>query len=172
MTYSLATPLTLPSGTVLQNRFAKAAMSEGMADRDNHATGRLETLYRRWATSGTGLILSGNIQVDRWHLERAANVVLDDDRGLEALSRMAAAGRSGGAHFWAQLSHTGRQVIAEINPEPLAPSAVEIQVLRGSGYEFARPRPMTEAEVEKAIAQFAWSARKAQEAGFTGVELH
>jgi 2,4-dienoyl-CoA reductase-like NADH-dependent reductase (Old Yellow Enzyme family) len=45
-----------------------AAMSEGLADADNQATPRLEALYRRWANSGTGLLFSGNFQVDRWHL--------------------------------------------------------------------------------------------------------
>lgn len=169
---SLASPLHLPNGAVLPNRLAKAAMSEGLADADNRATPRLETLYRRWARSGAGLLLSGNIQVDRWHLERPGNVVLDDESGLPALARMAEAGRSGGAQFWAQISHTGRQVESAINPAPLAPSSVEIDVVRGAGFSFAMPRAMTEGEIEHAIAQFATTARLAQAAGFTGVQLH
>lgn len=172
MTLDLASPLVLPCGAVLPNRLCKAAMSEGMADADNRATPRLEALYRRWAGSGAGLLLTGNIQIDRRHLERAANVVLDGDGGLEALARVASAGQSKGARVWAQLSHTGRQVIAEINTEPLAPSAVEIEVLRGSGFAFARPRAMTEAEIEAAIAQFARAAARAKAAGFDGVQLH
>src|SRR6267378_4530938 len=31
---------------------------------------------RGWADSGAGLLLSVNVQVDRWHLERSGNVVL------------------------------------------------------------------------------------------------
>jgi 2,4-dienoyl-CoA reductase-like NADH-dependent reductase (Old Yellow Enzyme family) len=65
MTNPLAQPLDLPCGVTLANRFAKAAMSEGLADTRNHSTPRLETLYRRWVGSGAGLLLSGNIQVDR-----------------------------------------------------------------------------------------------------------
>lgn len=168
----LSQPLTLPSGAILPNRLIKAAMSEGLADTDNHSTPRLEALYRRWATSGAGLLLSGNIQVDRWHLERPGNIVLDDDSGLAALRALTDAGKSGGAHFWAQLSHTGRQVDSAINPEPLAPSAVEIDVMREAGFSFAMPRAMSEGEIEQAIAQFATSARLARAAGFTGVELH
>jgi 2,4-dienoyl-CoA reductase-like NADH-dependent reductase (Old Yellow Enzyme family) len=172
MTNLLSQPLELPSGATLPNRLVKAAMSEGMADVDNHSTPRLETLYRRWAVSGVGLLLSGNIQVDRWHLERPGNIVLDGDTGLAALSALAAAGKSGGAHFWAQLSHTGRQVDSAINSQPLSPSDVEIDLPRGAGFSFARPRAMTEAEIEHAIGQFATSARLAQTAGFTGVQLH
>ena len=168
----LAAPLPLPGGAVLPNRLAKAAMSEGLADADNHATPRLETLYRRWARSGAGLLLSGNIQVDRWHLERPGNIVLENESGLPALARMVEAGRSGGAHFWAQISHTGRQVDSAINAEPLAPSSVEIDVIRGAGFSFAMPRPMTDEEIAHAVGQFATTARLAKEAGFTGVQLH
>lgn len=173
MSNLLSQPLHLPSGAILSNRLAKAAMSEGMADARNHATERLACLYRRWASSGAGLLLSGNIQVDADHLERPGNVVLSDDRGLRALAVVAEAGRSGGAQFWAQLGHTGRQVSAEINPQPLSASDVELaEALRNAGYVFARPRPMTEAEIETAIGQFARGAALAQRAGFTGVQFH
>lgn len=172
MTRLLSEPLELPCGATLANRLCKAAMSEGLAGADNRSTPRLETLYRRWAGSGAGLLLSGNIAVDRWHLERPLNLVVDDDGGVAELWRLAAAGRSQGAHFWAQLSHAGRQVDIAINPAPLAPSAVEIDVIRGTGYEFAPPRAMTEAEIERAITQFAFAAARVREAGFTGVQLH
>jgi 2,4-dienoyl-CoA reductase-like NADH-dependent reductase (Old Yellow Enzyme family) len=169
---TLAAPLTLPCGAVLANRIAKAAMSEGFADAAGHATPRLEALYRRWAKSGAGMLLSGNIQVDPTHLERPLNVVVSDHRGFEALARMAAAGTSGGMHFWAQISHTGRQVDAKINPAPLSASAVEIDVMRGVGFDFAAPTAMTESQICAAIAQFAFTAKTVKAAGFTGVQLH
>jgi len=169
---TLAAPLTLPCGAVLANRIAKAAMSEGFADAAGHATPRLEALYSRWARSGAGMLLSGNIQVDPDHLERPLNVVVSDDSGFEALARMAAAGPSGGMHFWAQISHTGRQVDAKINPAPLSASAVEIDVIRGVGFDFATPKAMTEFQIHAAIAQFAFAAKTVKAAGFTGVQLH
>ena len=172
MTTILDTPLNLPCGVTLPNRLAKAAMSEGLADPDNQATPRLEALYRRWANSGAGLLFSGNFQVDRWHLERPSNVVLDEDADLPALAAVAVAGKARGNQFWAQLSHTGRQVSDAINPAPLSPSSVEIEVPRGLGYTFAKPREMTEADIDRAIGQFAFAAEYAQGAGFTGVQLH
>jgi 2,4-dienoyl-CoA reductase-like NADH-dependent reductase (Old Yellow Enzyme family) len=168
----LSEPLKLPCGATLSNRIAKAAMSEGMAQADNHSSIRLETLYRRWAASGAGLLLSGNIQVDRRHLERPLNLVIDDEGGMAELKQLAAAGASQGSHFWAQLNHAGRQVDVAINAFPLAPSAVEVNVIRGIGYTFAPPRAMTDAEIARAIAQFAFSARRVREAGFTGVQVH
>lgn len=168
----LSKQIALPCGAIIANRLVKSAMSEGIADASNHSTPRLETLYRRWAGSGAGLLLSGNVQVDRWHLERPGNVVIDDESGMEALRSLAKAGTSGGAHFWLQLSHTGRQVSDAINPSPLSPSNVEISVPRGAGLTFAPPREMTEADIDKVIRQFAFAAKQTRAAGFTGVELH
>lgn len=172
MTLSLSTPLELPCGAVLPNRIVKAAMSEGMADVRNHATPRLVALYRRWAASGAGMLLSGNIQVDRDHLERPLNIVLEDAEGMDELRRLTAAAKSGGAKFWAQLSHTGRQVDSHINDLPLAPSVVELDVIRGAGFSFAVPHAMSEAQIADAIARFARSATLVREAGFDGIQLH
>src|SRR5260221_3023300 len=172
MTNPLGRPLDLPCGATLSNRLAKAAMSEGLAASGNHSPPRLETLYRRWAGSGVGLLLSGNIQVDRWHLERPNNVVIDDDSGRTQLATLAEAGTSQGAHFWAQLSHTGRQVSSYINPAPLSCSDVEIDVIRNAGFNFAKPKPMTEAEIGHAIDQFAFGGKEVKDAGFTGLSLH
>ncbi|MBW2191514.1 MAG: NADH:flavin oxidoreductase, partial [Deltaproteobacteria bacterium] len=66
----LAQPLVLPCGASLPNRFCKSAMTEGLADADDRATERHETLYRRWSEGGAGLLLTGNVQVDRRYLER------------------------------------------------------------------------------------------------------
>jgi 2,4-dienoyl-CoA reductase-like NADH-dependent reductase (Old Yellow Enzyme family) len=172
MTNLLDWPLDLPCGATLSNRVAKAAMSEGLADSGNHSTPRLETLYRRWAGSGAGLLLSGNIQVDRWHLERPNNIVIDDESGRAQLARLADAGTSRGAHFWAQLSHSGRQVSSYINPAPLSCSDVEIDVMRKAGFSFAKPKPMTEVDIGRAIDQFAFAAEEVKDAGFTGLSIH
>lgn len=169
---ALSKPLSLPCGATLVNRIVKAAMSEGMADVANHSTPRLDRLYRRWAGSGAGLLLSGNIQIDRSHLERPLNLVVEDDGGFSELTSLAEAGKSDGAHFWAQLGHTGRRVTAEINPSPLAPSAVAIELAGDAAKKYATPRAITEAEIENAIARFAFTARRLREAGFTGVQIH
>jgi 2,4-dienoyl-CoA reductase-like NADH-dependent reductase (Old Yellow Enzyme family) len=172
MTDQISSPLPLPCGVVLANRLCKAAMSEGLADQKNDATERHVNLYRRWASSGAGLLLSGNVQVDRQHLERPGNIVLDAETDLSTLRAMAAAGTAGGSDFWVQLSHTGRQVLQVINPQPLAPSPVAIQVPPGLGLEFGLARAMTENEIATVIDQFAFAATQARAAGFTGVQLH
>ena len=144
-----------------------------MADSDNHVTPRLVELYRRWSESGAGLLLSGNMQVDRLLLERPGNVVLDGAAGADALARLATAGKARGAHFWAQLSHAGRQVSESINPSPLAPSSVKLDFqLRFAGYVFGTPTLMTEGDIANAIAQFASAAQQVRAAGFSGLQIH
>lgn len=172
MIETISQPITLPCGATLQNRLVKASMSEGVADDQNHATARLVTLYRRWADSGAGLLLSGNFQVDPTHLERPGNVVVVDDAGLDRLALVAAAGRSKGADFWAQLGHTGRQVSSAINPAPLAPSSVEMEVPAMLGRSYAKPREMTSDDIRNVIAQFVTAAQLVKRAGFTGIHIH
>lgn len=168
MTISLSTPLDLPCGAMLTNRIGKAPMTEGLADANNHATDELVHLYRLWSEGGAGLLISGNVLVDRRYLERPANVVIEDRSGLAALKAYAAAGTSAGNHLWMQINHAGRQTPTYVNKEPLAPSAVALELPGGYG----TPRAMTGAEIEDVIARFALAAEVAREAGFTGVQVH
>ncbi|HVE82889.1 MAG TPA: hypothetical protein VND93_08585, partial [Myxococcales bacterium] len=57
----LTRPLPLRRGAPLRNRLAKAAMSEQLAERGGAPGERLVQLYRRWAGSGAGLLISGNV---------------------------------------------------------------------------------------------------------------
>ena len=85
MTVTLGTPLDLPCGITLPNRLCKAARTEGLADPQLRATERHVTLYRRWAEGGIGLSLTGNVQIDRNHLERPGNIAIDGNGGLDTL---------------------------------------------------------------------------------------
>jgi 2,4-dienoyl-CoA reductase-like NADH-dependent reductase (Old Yellow Enzyme family) len=168
MTNNLGSELRLPCGAVLANRIAKAAMTEGLADADDRATEAHETLYRRWSKGGAGLLLTGNVMVDRRYLERPGNVVIDDNGGLDRLRAWAAAGTEGGNHLWMQISHPGRQATRMSTRQPLSPSDVQLE-LAGM---FARPRPMTIDDIRDAINRYACVAGVAKEAGFTGVQVH
>ena len=164
--------LTLPCGAILPNRLCKAAMTEGLADPLGQATPALIQLYGLWSDGGAGLLLSGNVQIDGDHLERPGNVIIDSEpseEAMNALRRWAEAGTRGGNHFWAQISHAGRQCQKMVNPHPKAPSAVKLGL---PGGQFGEPVAMSEADIEVVIAGFARCARVLKDAGFTGVQLH
>ncbi len=168
----LAEPLTLPCGAILPNRLSKAAMTEGLADIYGHATGDLDRLYLAWSDGGAGMLLSGNIQIDGDHLERPGNVIIDrepDDDAKRALSHWASAATRNGNHFWAQLSHAGRQTQKLVNPHPKAPSAVKLGL---PGGQFGQPVALTEEEILNLIGRFGTAARICKEVGFTGVQIH
>jgi 2,4-dienoyl-CoA reductase-like NADH-dependent reductase (Old Yellow Enzyme family) len=169
---TLQQPLTLPCGAVLPNRLAKAAMTERLADTRNRPTARHERLYRLWSEGGAGMLLTGNVQIDRKHLEAAGNVAIDgseDSDAIAVLKRFAAAGRTGGSHIWMQISHAGRQTPKLINPAPKAPSAVAVAL---PGGQFGMPEPLTCGEIETLIGRFAHAAKIARETGFDGVQIH
>jgi 2,4-dienoyl-CoA reductase-like NADH-dependent reductase (Old Yellow Enzyme family) len=79
MSDSLAQPLTLPCGAILSNRLAKGAMTEGLASPQGVPTKALSRLYGLWSDGGASMLLSGNIMIDRDHLERPGNVILDHE---------------------------------------------------------------------------------------------
>jgi 2,4-dienoyl-CoA reductase-like NADH-dependent reductase (Old Yellow Enzyme family) len=161
--------LSLPSGAVIPNRLAKSAMSEQLGTRTNSPTEDLVRLYERWARGGAGLIITGNVIIDRLALGEPRNVVVEDERDLPILSRWASAGGSGGGQIWMQINHPGRQSPRYLSSEPVAPSAVPVKF--GGGL-FATPRALKEEEIEKIIERFANTAAIAKKAGFSGVQIH
>ena len=169
MTSPLNQPLALPCGATLPNRLAKGAMTEGLADTMNRATIRHERLYKRWSEGGSGMLLTGNVQIDRNFLERPGNVALDGNGGLEEFKKFAAAATVAGYHAWVQISHAGRQTMKMVNKEPVGPSAVKLKM---PGGQFGEPRALTGEEIEQLIETFAQAALTSKEAGFTGVQFH
>ncbi len=168
----LEQPLTLPCGAVVRNRMCKAAMTEGLAHPDGTASEELERLYGIWSDGGSGILLSGNIQVDGDHLERPGNVIVDSklsEEAFSALQRMAAAGTRNGNHLWAQISHAGRQTQKIVNPAPKAPSAVRLRLPQS---QFGEPVALTAEEIESVIERFVRCALTCKEVGFTGVQFH
>ena len=169
---SIADSLVLPCGAVLPNRLAKAAMTEGLADPQGRATAELVRLYGLWADGGSGLLITGNVQIDRDHLERPGNVIIQgpqDDAALAGLSAMASAGTRAGGHIWMQISHAGRQTQVTVNPHPKAPSAVPVGL---PGKQFGMPEALTEDEIFDLIERFGHAAEVAKQTGFTGVQIH
>ena len=165
-------PLTLPCGAVLSNRIAKAAMTEGLADVKGRPTPELARLYGIWSDGGAGLQISGNILIDADHLERPGNVILDavpGDELLAALKSWTMAATRGGNHFWAQISHAGRQTMKAVNPHPKAPSAIKLGL---PGGQFGMPVALDEAEIFNLIGRFGQAARIAKETGFSGIQIH
>lgn len=166
----LFTPITLPNGTTIKNRFFKSAMSEGMGTRDFQPKKNIATLYKRWAEGGTGLIITGNIMVDPKGTAEPGNIVFDKNSNMEILKDWAKQGQQHGAKVMVQLNHPGKQVPKTIAKETVAPSTIPL----GNGLNklFSTPRALTTSEVEELVQKFVTSAKVAKEAGFSGIQIH
>lgn len=166
----LFTPITLPNGTTIKNRFFKSAMSEGMGTRDFQPKKNIATLYKRWAEGRTGLIITGNIMVDPKGTAEPGNIVFDKNSNIEILKDWAKQGQQHGAKVMVQLNHPGKQVPKTIAKETVAPSTIPL----GNGLNklFSTPRALTTSEVEELVQKFVTSAKVAKEAGFSGVQIH
>lgn len=161
-------PLTLPCGALLKNRIAKAAMTERLSNRDSKANLHHTNLYRKWAESGAGLLITGNVMVDGRYKESSGNIVIEDERGLKELQSLTANGLRGANHLWAQINHAGRQSTIFSTFKPIAPSAVHLKKLM----LFAKPRALTIEEIKNVIDRFVNTAIICKKAGFTGVQIH
>lgn len=171
-TRKLSDPVSLPCGVVVPNRIAKAALTEGLSGGDNQANERFVRLYRRWGEGGAGMLITGNVLVDRYHLERGGNLAIEgaqDNQSLSSLAAMASAAKANGSLIVMQLNHAGRQTQKMINRHPFAPSDIGLKM--GNG-RFGTPVPMSEDEIERTVAAFAHAASIAEQTGFDGVQVH
>ncbi|KAI1500779.1 NADH oxidase [Biscogniauxia marginata] len=186
----LGEPLPLPfSNRVALNRFMKAAMSERLAtwnmddmSKSGIPTKELMNLYRHWCQGGWGIVVTGNILIDAAHIEAPGNMIITVDSPFsgprfEAFRQLAAAGKtateggSNGTLFLGQLNHPGRQVSAEIQPDPV--SASDLQLTKEYvGMTFAKPHAASHSEIRALVAAFAHGAAYLERAGFDGAHLH
>ncbi|WP_378573503.1 2,4-dienoyl-CoA reductase [Nocardiopsis mangrovi] len=168
---SLDTPLVLRSGSTVANRIAKAAMEEQLASAHQLPGPGLHRLYRRWAHSGAGLLITGHVMIDRRAVAQPGDIVLESDTPISGFQGWAEAAKSGGAQVWMQINHPGRVVQADTHGRSWAPSAVPVRAGFFSRF-FAPPEEMSQAQIDEVVARFAATARAADRAGFDGVEVH
>jgi len=165
------TPLTLPNGAVIPNRFAKAAMEENMGDQDHAPSAALIRLYRTWAEGEVGLMITGNVMIDRHAMTGPGGVVLESGEFADRFKAWSAAARSKGGHVWMQINHPGRQMPAALQQDTIAPSEVAMQMGSFSN-QFRPPRAMTKGDIQDVKSRFIKTAVLAEQFGFNGVQIH
>lgn len=169
-TTNVATPLTIGAQCQIKNRLFKSAMSEQLADKNANPSPQLIHLYREWAQGGTGVLVTGNVMIDRNALGEPRNVVLDEASELALFRDWANAGSGDGTQLWMQLNHPGKQIPSVLCKEPVSASAIPLGGdLAGM---FSRPRALLDDEILEIIRRFGWAAAQAKACGFSGVQIH
>ncbi|KAI5983157.1 hypothetical protein EDC04DRAFT_2592049 [Pisolithus marmoratus] len=177
----LGQPVTFPfSQKTAKNRVMKSAMSERLATFSTHdprkrgqPTEELIRLYETWGMGGIGIIITGNVQIKKDHLEATGNLIIDRELPSDYLDdyrELARAAKARGSLVLGQLSHPGRQVPITIQSSPESSSDIEHPSV--AGVLFARPIPLTREGIGDIVQRFAYGALVLYKAGFDGVQLH
>ena len=165
------TEFKLPNGQRIKNRIVKAAMEENMSDESLQPGDSLVNLYQKWAEGGAGLILTGNVMVDRLAMTGPGGVVLEKQTELEKFARWSAAAKANDTRVWMQINHPGRQVYKRMGGKVYSPSDVSLDMGKLSDM-FGQAQAMTEDQIEELIQRFTDTAVQAEKAGFDGVQIH
>ena len=157
---------TAINGMKLSNRFVRSATWEGMAADDGACTARLTDLMTALARGGVGLIITSHAYVSPAGQAGPWQLGIYKDDQIPGLEKMVKAVHDNGAKIVMQLAHAGYFANAKlIGRAPMAPSNVG---------EFAKsPRQeMTIEDIRKVVESFGSAAKRAQNAGFDGVQIH
>ncbi|CAM2854615.1 NADH:flavin oxidoreductase/NADH oxidase family protein [Pseudoalteromonas distincta] len=165
------TSFTLPSGLVLKNRIAKAAMEENLAQEDQTPSQALKNVYSAWAKGGAGLIITGNVMVDHLAMTGPGGLALEQSSDITAFAELARLSKQSNCKVVMQINHPGRQVFKKMGGKALSASSVALNMGKHS-HLFGVPKAMTHTDIDDVITRFTQTAQQAEKAGFNGVQIH
>lgn len=158
----LFAPLSFARGPAMKNRFMLAPMT----NQQSHADGCLSAEEYDWLTrraaGGFGLVMTCAAHIQASGQGFPGQLGAFADGHVEGLTRLAAGVRERGALSSVQLHHAGYRAPAALVGTPVCPSDHEETGARG----------LTLDEVERLRDDFIAGARRADRAGFDGVEVH
>ena len=170
-------PILLSPGKIgpmeLRNKTVMCAMGMNQSDH-GHVSDAVINHYVARAKGGVGLIVVEVTCVDTpLGLNTARMLVIDDDKYIPGMKRLADAIHREGARCVLQISHTGRGARRSvIGAQPVAPSAVAMPYSFMMGLSNETPRALTIEEIHTIEEKYAQAALRAKKAGFDGVEIH
>lgn len=170
---SLFEPVRLGDLT-LPNRIAMAPMTRVRAAQGGLATPSMAAYYAQRASAG--LLISEGVQPSLLGQSNPGTPGLHTDAQVGSWRPVTRAVHASGGRIFAQLMHGGRvSHPATTGLQPVGPSAVAAvgEVFTPTGLQPAPvPRALSTDEVSEQARSYADAARRADEAGFDGVELH
>ncbi|NBI52656.1 alkene reductase [Photobacterium alginatilyticum] len=166
----------------LQNRVVMAPMTRARTSQPGNVPNEMmATYYRQRATAGLIISEATQISDDSQGYSFTPGVYTDEQvKGWQPVTKAA---HDQGAAIFCQLWHVGRVSHPRfqngerpIAPSALAPVETKVWISDGKGngnmVDCIQPREMTQADIERVVKDFAFSAKRAVEAGFDGVEIH
>ncbi len=155
----------------LSNRFVRSATGTRLARDDGGVTPALVSHLVGLAKGGVGLIVSGHAYVLPEGQASPRQLGLYRDDLVAGLTGLVNAVHGAEGSIVAQLNHGGAHSnFALTGVEPMGPSA--LPATTGKRGSFPGCRAMTPNDIDQVVEGFRQAARRAQAAGFDGVQLH
>ena len=149
----------------LSNRIVMAPMCMYSADEQGLILPFHVAHYTARAYGGVAMVITEATAVEARGRISAQDLGIYDDRHVPGLKRLVDDVHLSGSLIAIQLAHAGRKCGVK-NHTAVAPSAVTFS------QDYAVPTAMTLADIKQVIQSFREGARRAQLAGFDGIEIH
>lgn len=151
----------------LKNRVAMTAASASLSEPDGRMTEAMLAYYEARARGGVGLILTEMVCVDEQRgvlFPRELSAARDEN--LPAFRALADRLHPYGTKIFAQLFHPGANADPKLNPLPLVSASA------GRGKKRGRAEEASPETIHTIVENFGRAARRIQQAGLDGVEIH
>jgi len=146
-----------------------ASMGTNLADTEGFVTDEMIAYYVERAKGGASLIMTELVTVDfplGNGIERQLSI--DNDKYIPGLQRLTHQIHRYGSKVFIQLNHAGSRAKPDFTRGSVPVSASSIP----SSIAKIEPKPLTGEEISNLIGAFGRAARRTQEAGFDGIDLH
>ncbi len=164
---------SLPVGSLtLRNRLVMPPMATEKSEGEGWVSQALLDYYDEKTKGGYfGLVVTEHSYICEEGKASVHQVSFARNEDVPGLAKLARVIHRNGSKAIAQVNHAGGKAVCALNGAALAPapSAMDYVTTRG---EAVQARTMTQEEIDAVISAFAAAARRAQQAGFDGVEIH
>lgn len=160
------------------NRAFLAPMTRVSGTQDGHVGPLMQPYYETFAKGGFAAIISEGVYTDKAFSQGYKfQPGIADQQQAESWKSLISAVQGYDCNFILQLMHAGalsqynRFVTGTRGPSAVQPLGAQLEFYRGSG-AYPLPKEMSVREIEFAIQGFVDCARRAEDAGVDGVEIH
>ena len=152
----------------ISNRFIRSATYEAMAKENGEISDKLIKLYQTLAKGNIGLIISSLSAVNSIGRSTKYEISLHNDDMIPGMQKLVNAIHQENGKIAFQLYHAGLQTRKDfIGTKPIAPSSKIRNPLT-----FAKPKEMSEEQIDETIKAFGEATRRVIEAGADAIQIH
>lgn len=152
---------------LLKNRFVRSATWENMTTEDGHLTKELYDLYENLAKSEVGLIITGYANTLKEEQPNHGMMGIYNDSFINEYKKLTELVHKFDSKIVMQVAYGGTKTTYNVGKRLIyAPSEI---AERGTG---VMGKAMTKEDIDLVVNAFADAAKRIQEAGFDGIEIH